>query len=155
MVYAVAFRFFRNAADAEDITQEVFIRLWRGLSSYQPERSKLSTWLYRITTNCCLDMQRKQAGRVKVSHALPEAAAVFHETVYDELEKREVTDIVLRLANSLPPKQRMVFILRDLEGLSPEEVAQVLEMSVGSVKSNLCHARRKIAGSLGSLWERN
>jgi RNA polymerase sigma-70 factor (ECF subfamily) len=153
LVYAVAFRFVRNAQDAEDITQDVFVRLWRHIGKYRHEESKLSTWLYKITTNCCLDFTKSRHTRAERSamdiDEVNEIPSV--NTAERDLHQRELNALVLKAAHTLAPKQRMVFILRDLEGLSPEEVGQALDMSAANVKSNLCHARQKIASILKPL----
>ena len=150
MVYSVAFRFVRNTHDAEDITQEVFVRLWKNLSKYNPQQARFSTWLYRIASNCCLDFLRSAPRRNDRSmfslDSIVDVAAA--STPEQEMNDLELNDIVTSAANELAPKQRLVFILRDLEGLSPEEVAAALNMSLGNVKSNLCHARQKVAAKL-------
>lgn len=155
LVYAVAVRFVRNAADAEDITQDVFIRLWRNLSSYREEQGKLSTWLYKITTNCCLDFERSVGRRARRQWTdLDHAQMLSVVTGPDrELEARELHQAVLEAAGALPAKQRLVFILRDMEGLNPDEVALALDMSKAQVKSNLFHAREKVGVMLTHFFK--
>lgn len=153
-VYAVAFRFVHDEEDAEDITQEVFIRLWKNLHQYRSE-IKLTTWLYRIIANYCLDFLKSRHGRqrknkvdVNNHHQLPN-----HSTPEKELQQQELMSILKQVAEELTPKQRAVFVLRDLEGLSPEEVSEALSMSAGNVKSNLFHARQKVAERLKVLYQ--
>lgn len=155
MVYAVAFRFVRNAEDAEDITQEVFIRVWRNLHSYRPEQGQLSTWLYRITTNCCLDFERslpRNAGK-----GFRDLNTIQQWRTQDDADRHvdseEFNSWVIMAAQTLPPKQRMVFILRDMEGLTPEEVGGAIGMSAGQIKSNLFHARQKISTVLKIVFQ--
>jgi RNA polymerase sigma-70 factor (ECF subfamily) len=149
-VYSLAFRFVRNAPDAEDITQEVFVRLWKNISQYNPQQARFSTWLYRIASNCCLDFIKASPGKINrnlvdIGKVADVASSLTPE---QELNGKELNDLVTKAADELAPKQRLVFILRDLEGLSPDEVAQALNMTPGNVKSNLCHARQKIAAKL-------
>jgi RNA polymerase sigma-70 factor, ECF subfamily len=153
-VYAVAFRFVNDAHEAEDITQEVFLRLWKNLHTYKPE-VKLTTWLYKIVTNRCLDFlkskhgsQRKNA--VDVNKQLHLAA---HSTPERAYQQEELIKIIHAAADELTPRQKAVFILRDLEGLSPEEVSEALSMSAGNVKSNLFHARQKITSKLKTIYQ--
>lgn len=153
-VYAVAFRFVNDSQDAEDITQEVFVRLWKNLHTYKPE-VKLTTWLYKIVTNRCLDFlkskhgsQRKNA--VDVDKQLHLAA---HSTPERAYQQQELLKIIHAAADELTPRQKAVFILRDLEGLSSAEVCEALSMSAGNVKSNLFHARQKITGKLKTIYQ--
>lgn len=153
-VYAVAFRFVNDSQDAEDITQEVFVRLWKNLHNYKPE-VKLTTWLYKIVTNRCLDFlkskhgsQRKNA--VDVDKQLHLAA---HSTPEQAYQQQELVKIIHAAADELTPRQKAVFILRDLEGLSSAEVCEALSMSAGNVKSNLFHARQKITGKLKTIYQ--
>lgn len=153
-VYAVAFRFVNDSQDAEDITQEVFVRLWKNLHTYKPE-VKLTTWLYKIVTNRCLDFlkskhgsQRKNA--VDVDKQLHLAA---HSTPERAYQQQELLKIIHAAADELTPRQKAVFILRDLEGLSSAEVCEALSMSSGNVKSNLFHARQKITGKLKTIYQ--
>lgn len=149
-VYAVAFRFVRNAQDAEDIAQDVFIRLWKNLNTYRPE-IKLTTWLHKIVTNCCLDFLKSRHGRQRKNSTDLDKEQGMHAsstTPEREYQQQELSKIIYQAAEELTPKQRAVFILRDLEGLSPEEVSNALTMSIGNVKSNLFHARKKITEKL-------
>jgi RNA polymerase sigma-70 factor, ECF subfamily len=153
-VYAVAFRFVNDEQEAEDITQEVFVRLWKNLHTYKPE-VKLTTWLYKIVTNRCLDFlksrhgqQRKNKVDVAAQHDLTN-----HSTPEKEFQQEELSRIIYAAADELTPKQKAVFILRDLEGLTPEEVSEALSMSAGNVKSNLFHARQKMTEKLKIYYQ--
>lgn len=153
-VYAVAFRFVNDSQDAEDITQEVFVRLWKNLHTYKPE-VKLTTWLYKIVTNRCLDFLKSKHGRqrknaVDVDKQLHLAA---HSTPERAYQQQELLKIIHAAADELTPRQKAVFILRDLEGLSSAEVCEALSMSAGNVKSNLFHARQKITGKLKTIYQ--
>lgn len=153
-VYAVAFRFVNDSQDAEDITQEVFVRLWKNLHTYKPE-VKLTTWLYKIVTNRCLDFLKSKHGSrrknaVDVDKQLHLAA---HSTPERAYQQQELLKIIHAAADELTPRQKAVFILRDLEGLSSAEVCEALSMSAGNVKSNLFHARQKITGKLKTIYQ--
>lgn len=153
-VYAVAYRFVQDEHDAEDITQEVFVRLWKNLHRYKSE-AKLTTWLYRIIANQCLDFLKSRHGRQKKNKITIENAPHIpdHTSPEKDYHRHELLLILKQLAEALTPKQRAVFILRDLEGLSPEEVSETLNMASGNVKSNLFHARQKVAEKLKTVYQ--
>jgi RNA polymerase sigma-70 factor (ECF subfamily) len=153
-VYALAFRFVNDEQDAEDITQEVFVRLWKNLHTYKQE-VKLTTWLYKIVTNQCLDFLKSRHGRqrknkvdIDRSHFVQD-----HSTPEKEFQQQELSKIIHAAAEELTPKQKAVFILRDLEGLSQEEVSETLSMSTGNVKSNLFYARQKMTEKLRAWYQ--
>jgi len=143
--YAVAFRFLGNEADSEDAVQESFINVWKHLAAYDPKK-KFTTWLYRIVANECLDhiKSRKRLRTAIPVDPLPgdsdtgRAAGDEPNKAFDDRERLRMVET---FARELPEKQRMVFILRDMQDQSIEETSQILKMSRASVKSNLCHAR--------------
>jgi RNA polymerase sigma-70 factor, ECF subfamily len=152
--YAVAFRFLNQAEEAEDVVQESFIRLWKNLSKYRPE-VLLSTWLYRIITNLCLDFlkstyakQQKNQRDVQTEYLLKSNGEVD-----EELNVVELNEMIQRAATKLTPKQKAVFILRDLEELPVAEVCVILSMTAGNVKSNLYYARQQIGESLKKYYQ--
>ncbi len=153
-VYAVAFRFVQDAHEAEDITQEVFVQLWKNLHRYRPE-VKLTTWLYKIITNRCLDFLKSRHGQQRKNKVDIEKGNFVndHSTPEKEFQKHELRMLIQQVAETLTPKQKAVFILRDLEGLSPEEVSETLSMSAGNVKSNLFYARKAITEKLKTYYQ--
>ena len=152
--YAVAFRFVGNEDDAEDLVQEAFVRLWKNLKSYRKE-IKLSTWLYRIVVNLCLDFLKSNYRRRKQSNLDLNSGQFVQDssTPEKEFQQRELMQIIQNTATELTPKQRAVFILRDLEELSVEEVIEILSMSAGNVKSNLFYARQKMSEKLKAFYQ--
>ncbi len=138
-VYRVAFRLLGSHADAQDATQETFVRAWRGLGRFRGE-SAVSTWLYRIVTNRCLNMIA--ASRPAASLDL-ELLLVGSDPA-EITEQRERFAAVARRVASLPPEQRAALVLRDFEGLSYEEVAAALEVSVAAVKGRIHRARLSV-----------
>lgn len=153
-VYGVAYRIVASVADAEDITQEAFIRLWKNLSRYRPE-IKLTTWLYKIVTNLCLDFLKsaynKHARRMdKLEHY----TGIPHEVAPDQsVLDEEFRTAVEKLTNDLTPKQKTVFVLRDIEEFPTQEICEILSMSSGTVKSNLYYARKKIGEMLSVFYQ--
>ena len=148
-VYSVAHRFTNNGSEAEDIAQEVFLKLWKNLKNYKQD-IKLTTWLYKIITNHCLDYlksrsRKQQMNNVEMKMSIQIADEINHE---QQIEDRELLQIVTALAKRLTFKQQAVFVLRDLEGLAVEEIGDILDMSASNLKSNLYHARQKIREDL-------
>jgi RNA polymerase sigma-70 factor (ECF subfamily) len=138
-VYRVALRLLGSDADAQDATQETFVRAWRGLGRFRGE-SAVSTWLYRIVTNRCLNVV---AARRPVEGLDPELPSVGGDPA-EFAERRERFAVVARQVASLPPDQRAVLVLRDFEGLSYEEVAAALKVSVAAVKGRIHRARLSV-----------
>ncbi len=153
-LYNYILRMVGNSADAEDLLQEVFLRAYQGLPSFDG-RASLSTWLYRIATNLCIDYQRRRARRVQTVPYLAwedEDGEVGHwespdTQTPDPMEaalNRELQQVVEHAIRSLSPKLRTVLLLYDVEDLSYEEIARVLNIPMGTVKSRLNHARGQI-----------
>lgn len=154
-LYAVAYRFLGKAEDAEDVVQESFIRMWRNLSKYRAE-VKLSTWLYKIVVNLCLDMlksaHRKQQKR-SIDLIVKGELSVANYAADHEVHASEFHALIQEAASELTPRQKAVFVLRDLEGLQVEEVCDILSMSASNVKSNLYYARQQMSEKLKMYYQ--
>lgn len=151
MAYQLAYRMTGNAEDAADLTQEAFLNAWRGLSGFDG-RSAFSTWLYRLTSNACIDFLRREKRRPTVSLTaeedgtddsadrqtdLPDDRYAPHQV----LERQEAQAAVRRGLAALSPEHREILVLRELEGLSYQEIAQALRTGEGTVKSRIARAR--------------
>ena len=149
LVFGLAFRILWNEADSEDAVQEVFIRVWQKIKTYDG-RAKFTTWLYKITMNICIDILRKSKPKNTPSLEIGVGAEVRDEglTPEGEFENSELAERLRRLTATLPEKQRHVFILRDVQGLSILETAEVLNISPNSVKANLSFARTAMRAKL-------
>jgi RNA polymerase sigma-70 factor (ECF subfamily) len=147
-VYQVCFRFVNNHDDASDLAQETFVRAWKGLHNFKGE-SALSTWLYRIAVNVCLN--RVSARRLPTE---PLDADRFVDTKGEtpgaSLLREERAEAVRRAITQLPEKQRATLILRAYHEMSHQEIADVLGSSVGAVKANFFHALSNLRKILGS-----
>jgi RNA polymerase sigma-70 factor (ECF subfamily) len=140
--YRVSFRMLAQEEDARDTVQEAFIRVWKNLKHYD-EKLKFSTWLYSIVTHLCIDHLRKKKffSDIPIEDTEPPVDTANPESA---LESKDLRDVISNLAGDLGPKQRAVFVLRDLEGLEMKEVGEITHLSPDQVKSNLYHARRAI-----------
>ncbi len=127
--------------DADDITQNVFVKIWQNLSKFRGE-SKLSTWIYRIASNETITFIRKRKPHVDFDEAMPELADFLIEDM--NLSSHDVEVKLQRALCYLPYKQKLVFVLRYYEDLSYEEIADLTQTSVGALKSSYHHAVKKI-----------
>jgi RNA polymerase sigma-70 factor (ECF subfamily) len=143
LAYSVAFRMLRNAEDAEDAVQEAYISAFKALPNFKGQ-SKLSTWLYRIVVNACLMKIRKDKSRSKyISENLFDDALVYDQKndPEDAAVNSELRSTLEGGLDYLSPDLRAVVVLRDIQGLSTEESAEALDISVASLKSRLHRAR--------------
>ncbi|MFV9635377.1 RNA polymerase sigma factor SigE [Mycobacterium neumannii] len=151
-VYRLAYRLSGNQHDAEDLTQETFIRVFRSLQNYQP--GTFEGWLHRITTNLFLDMVRRR-GRIRME-ALPEdydrvpADDPNPEQIYHD--SRLGPDLQAAL-DSLPPEFRAAVVLCDIEGLSYEEIGATLDVKLGTVRSRIHRGRQALRDYLANHSE--
>ena len=150
-VYAIAQRMTGNAEDAADMTQETFIKAYNSLSSFRGD-SKFSVWLYRIANNVCLDFLRSKSRRPTVSLSTEDDDGeetqldIADESQSPELllESSLTRDAVRRGLDSLPPDYKQILLLREIQGLSYEEIAAALGIESGTVKSRIFRARKRL-----------
>lgn len=135
-VYRVALRMLASQADAQDATQDTFVRAWRSLGRFRRE-SAVSTWLYRIVTRRCLDVIAAR----RPSQDLEEMELDAGVDVSQSVEQHERLQAVTRAIAGLPGEQRAALVLREFEGLSYHEVADVLHTSVPAIKGRIHRAR--------------
>ncbi|HZK18926.1 MAG TPA: sigma-70 family RNA polymerase sigma factor [Clostridia bacterium] len=153
-VYSIAFRFMGNHADASDIAQEAFIRLYQALPRYR-EEAGLTTWMYHITANACRDeLRKKQRARlIPLNDYITETfegsnTAKSGTNPEEELERLELQEQVQLCLNKLTDEHRIILILREMQDLSYEEISEVLKCSMGTVKSRLNRARKALREKL-------
>ena len=159
-VYAHALRLMGNPQDAEEVLQDTFLQAFRNLAKFE-ERSRFSTWIYRIATNEALMRLRKARRKREVfledhlgldgelpRHAIRE----FVRSTLDEVEDRERMRILGDLLAEMPEDYRVVFTMRDMDGLTNAEVAEVLGISVAAVKSRLHRSRLYLRDRLTLLY---
>ena len=158
-IYNFSFKICRDKNKAELIMQETFYSMVKSLHQFD-HNSKLSTWLYRIVSNHCLMMARKLKNRPFVS--IDDDDNLFEENFtadwsslpYKNTENEELKKILDKAIQKLAPEYRMVFLLRDVEGLSTEEAAQITDLSVPALKSRLHRARAYLRKELNEALSR-
>lgn len=143
-VLALAARMLGDRAEAEDVTQETFIRAWKALPSWEP-RAKFSTWLHRVALNLCYDRLRKR--REVLSDAIPEHAdgALGPQDALDQAQRVKAVEDAI---SALPERQSAALTLCALQGHSQTEAAEIMEVSVEALESLLARARRTLRGQL-------
>jgi len=147
-VYTLCLRMTGDREDALDLAQEAFFNAWRGLSSFQGN-SSFSTWVYRLASNACIDFLRKRKRRQQGEspHSLDDEEAPLPEPAdprgspEEELERRELRRAVERGLQALPDHHRQVLVMRELSGMSYQEIGAVLDLDLGTVKSRIARAR--------------
>jgi RNA polymerase sigma factor (sigma-70 family) len=147
-VYRLAYRLTGNTHDAEDLTQEVFVRVFRSLSSYTP--GTFEGWLHRITTNLFLDMARRRQ-RIRFEGLGDETVARLGDgarSPADAFDDRHLDSDIQAALKALAPEYRAAVILCDIEGLSYEEIADALGIKLGTVRSRIHRGRAQLRAAL-------
>ncbi len=154
-VYNLALRMTGNAQDAEDMTQEAFLKAYSSLDSFRGD-SKFSVWLYRIVSNVCLDHLRRKSRRPAVSLSMEDDEGEdvqldlpdTSQSPEELLEKKLTREAVQRGLAQLPEDARQILLLREIQGLSYEEIGEALHLEAGTVKSRIFRARKKLCAFL-------
>ena len=140
-VFGVALRMLGSRAEAEEVAQEVFLRVHTAIHDFRGE-AKLSTWLYAIASRLCLNhLATGERRAVRAGEETLTRLASSHASPVDELERGEMEAALHRAIAELPEERRIVVVLRDLQGLTYEEIAAALELELGTVRSRLHRAR--------------
>ncbi len=161
--FAIALSLVRDEADARELVQDAFLRVYKGLGTFQGG-SSFFTWLYRIITNLSIDLIRKpgrqlvelEPGRVDAEEAadgaFPLVAHIDGADPAEVVRRREIAVRVQAALDALPPYHRGVIVMREIEGLSYEEMAQAMNVSKGTIMSRLFHARQKLQRALADCY---
>ncbi len=153
-VYSLAYRMVGNEADAQDLAQEAFVRSWRALGSFQFS-SQFSTWLYRLTSNICIDFLRAQKKRTHVSLTVLQDDAQQQWDMPDhrplpeeQMMAAEEHEALANAIASLDPEYRQVLILRIINDCSYQQISEIMGIREGTVKSRLSRAREQLRKKL-------
>jgi RNA polymerase sigma-70 factor (ECF subfamily) len=161
-ILAVATGMLRNREDALDVAQETFVKAYQNLADFKGD-SAFYTWLYRIAVNLCIDLQRRESrygrfgARGEASAADPEAGVEGHadgetrDEPFEQVKDRELGARVLAAIDELTPDHRAVILLREVQGLSYDEISQVMQCAKGTVMSRLHYARKNLQARLRDL----
>ncbi len=157
-IFSYLLRSVRNYEDAEDITVEVFVKVYRALNNWQP-KAKFSTWLYKIASNLAIDYHRASARNpvyLLEDEDIPEMRLVATDIASNPaalLEEKERGRIIREAVAQLSPKQKAVFLLCRYEGFSMKEASKMLGIAEGTVKIHLHRAVKRLQTILRPLWE--
>jgi RNA polymerase sigma-70 factor (ECF subfamily) len=153
--YRMAFRILGNEEEARDIVQDSFVKIWQKIGSYDPSR-KFVTWMNGIVVHASVDRLRVLRRHVMVPIDLVSQTieALQQRDPGRATDDRDLALMIQFLAEGLPEKQKLIFILRDIEGMPSEEVEAVTGLPEDSVKSNLCHARKSVRKKLFMILEK-
>lgn len=159
-VFNTIYSIMGNAQEADDIAQEVFLKVYTKAGSFKGE-SSFSTWLYRVTVNRCIDELRRRKNKI-ISYEtefnqeeklkLKDVLASRENDITEKLRQKELQDIIQKAVNSLPEKYRIILTLKEIEGLSYKEISQIMKISLAKVKIWLFRARQKLKGKLAFLY---
>ena len=145
VVFAQAFRMLGDRAEAEDVTQESLLRLWKAAPGWDATRAKITTWLYRVTSNLCIDCLRKS--NRNSGHDVPEVADET-PSIDRKLQATARAQALQHALQTLPDRQRQAMILRHIEDLSNPEISDTMEISVEAVESLVSRGKRALASTL-------
>jgi len=155
MIYNVCYRMLNNKQDAEDATQDVFVKAFRSVHKFRGN-AKISTWLYQIAVNTSLNYTRRKklVAWLSLDFLMGKEEYLLDNSQVRpdlELEKNESEALVQQAIHSLPPRQRTAVILQRYEGFSYKEIAEVMKTSLSAVESLLHHAKDNLTGKLTGL----
>ncbi len=148
LVFRLAFRLLCDEEEAKDVVQETFIKIWLSLKSYNPS-FLFSTWIYRIACNICYDRLRSnQRTLFRGELTEYEMRIASEEDIESSLANKELSEMILRFTDELTPKQKLVFVLREVEEREISEIETITGLSPEKIKSNLYLARKSIREKL-------
>jgi RNA polymerase sigma-70 factor (ECF subfamily) len=150
--FGVALRVLGNRAEAEDVAQEAMLRLWRMAPDWQPGQARVSTWLYRVVMNLCIDQKRRQRRGHLDLDAVPDPPDPA-KGAPERLQEDARHDALQAALMQLPERQRQAVILRHLEELANPDIAAIMDISVEAVESLTARGKRALAGILAERRE--
>lgn len=146
-IFDMILRMVRNKEDAKDLSQETFVKAYYGLKDFRAE-SSFFTWITRIALNLCINFKKREKFRSFISFFDLKKPVLIENSSSRDVVKGELTQAIDEAVLCLPPKQRMVFVLRYYQNLSFQKIAEILEKTEGGVKSNYFQAIKKLKKSL-------
>jgi RNA polymerase sigma-70 factor (ECF subfamily) len=160
--FAIAIGLVRDENDAREIVQEAFLRVYKNIDRFKGG-SAFFTWLYRIVTNLAIDLMRKPARReaelfdnpqiAEDADAFPFVSQMGHTDPMDMVRRREIGERIQEELDALPPYHRAVIVMREVEGMSYQQMAEAMNVSKGTIMSRLFHARQKLQKALADMYQ--
>jgi RNA polymerase sigma-70 factor (ECF subfamily) len=144
-LYRLANRMLQNVPEAEDVVQEIFLRLWSRRDKLEEYKS-IEAFAMTMTKNLCLDNLKSK--RNKTDEYKKEHDQVIDKTPYSEMEKGDSYNLVKKLIDQLPEQQKLIIHLRDIEGYGYEEIAEMMNISENTIRVNLSRARKKVRDTM-------
>lgn len=153
-VYGVAWYFFRNRQDAEDVAQEVFIKVYRRLDTFRSDQDSFVPWLLAIARNCCIDRLRGRKNHIAYDDELQQTEE--EESVQDSdpqtaMGTEQRKQLIYQALDKVDATNREIILLKDIQGMKTEDVAEILSLPLGTIKSRSSRARIKLAKILTGL----
>ena len=145
-----AYRLLGNHAEAEDVTQEAMLRLWKIAPDWRQGEAKVTTWLYRVVANLCIDLRRRARGVALDSIPDPEDGRA---SVTDHMQAEARAEALQAALDQLPDRQRQAVVLRHIEGLANPEIAEIMEITTEAVESLTARGKRALTAALAGRQE--
>jgi RNA polymerase sigma-70 factor (ECF subfamily) len=139
-----------NKSDLEDTIQDIYLRMWENLDSYDETKGKFVAWFASIVRNQCIDRNKKI--RINPDHNIPLYEPDKNPSIEEEIQMADLRNEILKISDELPEKQKEIFILRDVQNLPIKDVQELTGLSSGSIKTNLYLARKRIKELLDPEW---
>ena len=145
-----AYRLLGNHAEAEDVTQEAMLRLWKIAPDWRQGEAKVTTWLYRVVANLCIDLRRRARGVTLDSIPEPEDGRA---SVTDHMQAEARAEALQTALDQLPDRQRQAVVLRHIEGLANPEIAEIMDITTEAVESLTARGKRALTAALAGRQE--
>jgi RNA polymerase sigma-70 factor (ECF subfamily) len=149
-IYSIALRYSGDAAAAQDIAQDAFLKLYASIGTFRGE-SAFETWLFRLVVNCCFDYRRKTKRLAPLVEGVMDLMRSPAASALDQVMRDEMSGQVKTAVDTLPPEQRMIIVLRYTEGLSYDQIAEVMGCSTGTIASRLNRVHKVLERRLRRL----
>lgn len=149
LIYSICYRMFNNAEDAKDISQEVFLKVYKNMERAIGKGS-FKSWICTVTNNACIDQLRKTKKTISLDAPVNDDEKLKREVVdsdplpEEKLINSEKKEVIQRAIDKLPPDYKSIIILRDVNNLSYDEISEILEINIGTVKSRISRSRKKL-----------
>ncbi len=147
-IYSLCCYMLGDTDTANDAAQETFLKAYQNLKNFRPNAS-IYTWLYRIAVNTCIDYKRKSTFETRFPHTTNDTSLIEEQPSVDpspekSYESKQITDALNKALNKLSLKLKTIIVMKEVEGLSYEEIADILDISIGTVKSRISRAREEL-----------